>query len=140
MEQARVYYELLSDSPAQQKLVFDFGLNGTIDYVYPRTLRFHLEENSRTLRAWRKRGIATVPDGEHDDSFFVSKEDALPALAWLFQHSDAFEADYDTIATCISCNVGATQHCGGCKAVAYCGTECQAAHWPVHKNHCLFNE
>jgi hypothetical protein len=26
--------------------------------------------------------------------------------------------------------------CGGCLAIAYCGSECQTSHWPAHKGEC----
>ena len=38
-----------------------------------------------------------------------------------------------TIDSCIACNANrATQICGHCFAVGYCGQECASAHWPEH--------
>jgi len=40
--------------------------------------------------------------------------------------------------TCAKCNIQRTGllACGICKAVRYCGTECQKAHWKVHRQTC----
>lgn len=39
---------------------------------------------------------------------------------------------------CIQCQSPATEACGGCSSVSYCGRECQKAHWKTHKAHCKF--
>jgi hypothetical protein len=40
--------------------------------------------------------------------------------------------------TCAKCNIQRTGllACGICKAVRYCGTECQKAHWKLHRQTC----
>ena len=39
---------------------------------------------------------------------------------------------------CASCGIvtGDLKRCGRCKAVVYCGPECQRKHWPTHKLTC----
>ena len=40
--------------------------------------------------------------------------------------------------TCLFClkDVEGLQGCSRCGTARYCGRECQAKHWPVHKNSC----
>jgi hypothetical protein len=38
------------------------------------------------------------------------------------------------------CAVAAVKLCSGCRRMGYCGTECQAAHWKMHKRLCLNKE
>jgi ubiquitin carboxyl-terminal hydrolase 4/11/15 len=38
--------------------------------------------------------------------------------------------------SCFVCRKGAWFNCPRCRAVHYCGKECQAAHWPFHKVWC----
>ena len=40
--------------------------------------------------------------------------------------------------TCLFClkEVEGLQGCSRCGTAHYCGRECQAKHWPVHKNNC----
>eukprot|EP00038_Savillea_parva_P011622 m.198859 g.198859 ORF g.198859 m.198859 type:complete len:511 (-) comp20572_c0_seq1:35-1567(-) len=38
---------------------------------------------------------------------------------------------------CVKCSTAlARSKCGGCRAVHYCGRECQTEHWPTHKKFC----
>ena len=39
-------------------------------------------------------------------------------------------------AGCEMCGAHASKVCSRCKQVAYCGAECQQAHWPEHKKMC----
>jgi len=38
---------------------------------------------------------------------------------------------------CAQCGLDGTVRCGECKAVKYCGTECQRKHWKIHKEVCM---
>ena len=40
--------------------------------------------------------------------------------------------------TCLCClkEVEGSKRCSRCETASYCGEECQAKHWPVHKNSC----
>jgi hypothetical protein len=42
---------------------------------------------------------------------------------------------------CTVCSVGSSdvklRHCSVCKSIYYCSKKCQAAHWPIHKQHCI---
>jgi hypothetical protein len=37
---------------------------------------------------------------------------------------------------CGYCDKPATNQCGKCKKIRYCGIECQRAHWKQHKSGC----
>eukprot|EP01114_Cavostelium_apophysatum_P017879 TRINITY_DN5403_c0_g1_i1.p1 TRINITY_DN5403_c0_g1~~TRINITY_DN5403_c0_g1_i1.p1 ORF type:complete len:502 (+),score=81.31 TRINITY_DN5403_c0_g1_i1:91-1596(+) len=46
------------------------------------------------------------------------------------------QADYVMIG-CANCNKkGSLKKCARCHGIAYCGRECQGAHWPQHKKFC----
>lgn len=38
---------------------------------------------------------------------------------------------------CLTCNRTATKCCALCKTAAYCGKECQVAHWKEHAPECI---
>ena len=37
---------------------------------------------------------------------------------------------------CFQCHNTGTSKCGRCKVSTYCSKECQASHWPIHKQLC----
>lgn len=52
---------------------------------------------------------------------------------------DAFDREPKAI-TCATCNASnPTTQCGRCKAVFYCGRDCQKAHWSSHRATCQVN-
>jgi hypothetical protein len=66
-------------------------------------------------------------------------EDAAIAAAVLKQRAGAAALPKLPAARCARCGVGggaAAKRCGACMAVAYCGAECQRAHWAEHKAAC----
>jgi len=43
----------------------------------------------------------------------------------------------DALPACDHCGAPGTKRCGGCRAAAYCGRECQRAAWQRHKTACV---
>ncbi len=50
---------------------------------------------------------------------------------------DAFRFLSRKLAQCRRCQlVGCWRKCAGCRSVFYCGVDCQAADWTLHREHC----
>jgi hypothetical protein len=56
---------------------------------------------------------------------------------WSLSMSSQFSLTSCAVCSAPSCkDGGALKKCGRCSQVAYCGVDCQRAHWKTHKNEC----
>lgn len=62
----------------------------------------------------------------------------LMGVYWQYSEDTGIRDHIWTSRKCRNCGKACTppKKCGRCKAVVYCGTECQHAHWDAHKKHC----
>jgi ankyrin repeat protein len=78
---------------------------------------------------------------KHIDVFAVSSDGSTPhSLAELSDNADfmkIFKEYKFNKQLCNMCGISATQYCGGCKQVLYCGKEHQKQDWVKHKKYCI---